>query len=773
MVVGSLKNAIVASVLLFAAVVSVGQSTGSVKAASYSTLATSISTGYDLSCSLRADNTASCWGGMWTTSAPGDGSESSTTPADVVSLSGALAVVAGWEFSCAIDGDRNVRCWGGDYGPTATLVPGISDVSQIDIGLFHVCALKLDGTVWCWGGGTSGQLGDGASTTSWNPVQAMISNVTQIALGHVHSCALLTDQTVRCWGARSNPGPPVGAYWGEVGDGGTNGSLTPVVATGVVNVTQLVAGSNQTCVVLTDGSIKCWGTDQSRTLDVVSCGLGPCFSSTPVVVDGISTVASLGIRKGASGGDATICAITTNGVIQCWGNVWSQGGYAYMETRKPSQAKTMTGFSPSIQVGLGGLHLCSLTTEGRVECLGQGGAVGRGGDVNQTFDAGRVVQIGATPAGAPSNLNATLATATSVYLSWGPPADLGGSLLLDYKIDFSTDGGSTWSVYDDGVSTNTGLTVEDLKLSVLTTYQYRVIARTMVGYGSPAATKEVIVPPVPPSGEVGVSINQSSNYTTDKNVALKIVWPSGAKSIRVSNDGGFDTQSVSSFDPKTPIAWVLDDSIEGRYTKIVYVRFSGLGIDSSRSYSDDIIFDNKAPTVAASTAEQAGAYIVLTLAATDEESGLSKIEVNNVDKTVNADYATTVLVKSSDIGLGVSSASVKKFSLGSLRIRISDKAGNKTSWISLGTTMAPVVTMPKLTMKKSATAKSIAKFAKLTVASTSKVSLKVVSGYAKYCKVTGATLKGLKAGSCKVKVTVTPKKGRAKFKTVTLKVAKS
>jgi hypothetical protein len=77
-----------------------------------------------------------------------------------------------------------------------------------------------------------------------------------------------------------------------------------------------------------------------------------------------------------------------------------------------------------------------------------------------------------------------------------------------------------------------------------------------------------------------------------------------------------------------------------------------------------------------------------------------------------------------------------------------------------------------MTTSKSATAKSIAAYAKLNVLSTSKVKLKVVASSAKFCRVSGTTLKGLKAGSCKVTVTVTPKKGRATSKTVTLKVTK-
>jgi len=87
-------------------------------------------------------------------------------------------------------------------------------------------------------------------------------------------------------------------------------------------------------------------------------------------------------------------------------------------------------------------------------------------------------------------------------------------------------------------------------------------------------------------------------------------------------------------------------------------------------------------------------------------------------------------------------------------------------------TTVSTVSAPTVTTRKSATAKSIAVYAKLAVLGTSKMSLKVVPSSAKYCKVSGTTLKGLKTGSCKVTVTVTPKKGKVVSKTVTLKVSK-
>jgi hypothetical protein len=88
------------------------------------------------------------------------------------------------------------------------------------------------------------------------------------------------------------------------------------------------------------------------------------------------------------------------------------------------------------------------------------------------------------------------------------------------------------------------------------------------------------------------------------------------------------------------------------------------------------------------------------------------------------------------------------------------------------TTTAPKAISPTVKLSRSASAKSIAAFAKLKVLSTSKVKLKVVASSAKFCRVSGTSLRGLKAGSCKVTVTVTPKKGRATSKTITLKIAK-
>ncbi|MFM8794436.1 MAG: cadherin-like beta sandwich domain-containing protein, partial [Acidimicrobiales bacterium] len=85
-------------------------------------------------------------------------------------------------------------------------------------------------------------------------------------------------------------------------------------------------------------------------------------------------------------------------------------------------------------------------------------------------------------------------------------------------------------------------------------------------------------------------------------------------------------------------------------------------------------------------------------------------------------------------------------------------------------TAAPAPVAPSPTTKKAVTAAAIAKYAGLTVASGSRVTLKVAASSAKNCKATVTSVKGLKKGSCRVTVTVTPKKGKATSRTVTLTV---
>ena len=110
--------------------------------------------------------------------------------------------------------------------------------------------------------------------------------------------------------------------------------------------------------------------------------------------------------------------------------------------------------------------------------------------------------------------------------------------------------------------------------------------------------------------------------------------------------------------------------------------------------------------------------------------------------------------------------------LSPLGVSLVPETTSTTISTTTSTTIVPKVKSLVLTTKKSVTAKAVASHAQLTIKPKSAVSLKVAKASSAFCKVFRATLQGLKVGSCKVTVTVTPKKGAATFKTVTLKVTK-
>jgi hypothetical protein len=316
-------------------------------------------------------------------------------------------------------------------------------------------------------------------------------------------------------------------------------------------------------------------------------------------------------------------------------------------------------------------------------------------------------------------------------------------------------------------STSTPITKALTNLSPETTYYYRIVAT------SPYGTVRGVIKSFTTTPPVGVSINKGANYTTSKNVELSISWPVGATDVLISNDGGFRASDTTKAALSTNTSWVLDDSVSGVYTKIVYVRFTGPEIDSSRTYQDDIIFDNKPPSVTSSGAEQSGTFVIISLAAKDEESGLATVEVNNVDKTVNADYATTVLVKASDLGLGVSSSRVKALALGNLRIRIADKAGNRTAWITLGgasTTSgktASTSTATALKVNSSQSTNSVLAASKVVKPKGGRLT---VSTSSSICRVVGGRIFALKAGTCTLKVRITTATKKTTTRTLRVQV---
>jgi alpha-tubulin suppressor-like RCC1 family protein len=95
----------------------------------------------------------------------------------------------------------------------------------VTAGYHDTCALLSTGHVDCWGYDEFGQLGNGTTTQSDTPVEASsITDATQVTAGYHDTCALLSTGHVDCWGYNG---------YGELGNASTTQSDIPVAVLGI------------------------------------------------------------------------------------------------------------------------------------------------------------------------------------------------------------------------------------------------------------------------------------------------------------------------------------------------------------------------------------------------------------------------------------------------------------------------------------------------------------------------------------------------------------
>jgi alpha-tubulin suppressor-like RCC1 family protein len=217
-------------------------------------------------------------------------------------LSEVAAVSAGQTHSLALLRNGTVVTWGGNFFPplidNPVEVSGLSEVTAISASVEHSLALLSDGEVMAWGGNFAGQLGNGTTTNSATPVRVCavgtegpcpsgpyLGNVTSISAGNYHNLALLNSGAVAAWGMNKN---------GQLGDGSTTWSTTPVAVSGASGVTAVSAGGQHSLALLSNGTAMSWGLNESGQL-----GIGSTTSSdVPLPVSGLSKL--IGVSAGGS-----------------------------------------------------------------------------------------------------------------------------------------------------------------------------------------------------------------------------------------------------------------------------------------------------------------------------------------------------------------------------------------------------------------------------------------------------------------------------------------
>ena len=205
-----------------------------------------VAAGANHSLALCADGTVAAWG-YNTFGQLGDGTSTDSNVPVAVNRTGTLAgktviaVAGGGTHSLALCADGTLAAWGGnDYGqlgngnwtgsnaPGAVYLAGVlKDKTVVDItaGDSHNIVRCADGTLVAWGNGSSGRLGNGAST-SLLPVNVNLAgvlagrNVRAVGAGSDFSLATCADGNLASWGANGS---------GRLGIGSTVSSNVPVL----------------------------------------------------------------------------------------------------------------------------------------------------------------------------------------------------------------------------------------------------------------------------------------------------------------------------------------------------------------------------------------------------------------------------------------------------------------------------------------------------------------------------------------------------------------
>jgi len=286
-------------------------------------------------------------------------------------------------------------------------------------------------------------------------------------------------------------------------------------------------------------------------------------------------------------------------------------------------------------------------------------------------------------------------------------------------------------------------------------------------------TRVVYVSEAPPSETPSFSLSSNRAYTNQSNEVFDLVWPRYA--YRMNLDDGFNTSMNRAMNPSP--TWNFDwGQIEGETRTLTATFFDASGEQMPNTLSQSVTFDSVAPVLGNVGATRTDGALSFSLSATDQHSGLSKVEISNGSTTVEHAYANAITstLSGSNFSVRVMDLAGNWSTSQDISARIvntpppSPPANNSPSnnapaadsgpAPSVVTVVAPVVTTPRVAPKSKTSAASVASQAGVAIPAGAKVALTVSKASKKICRVSGGRLVALAPGNCQVTVSVTPKK---------------
>jgi alpha-tubulin suppressor-like RCC1 family protein len=276
--------------------------------------------------------------------------------------------------NCILLQNGTVKCWENDESgllKPALVVPGVDNATSLVGGNGFNCALIRDGKVKCWGSNYYGQLGNGHQTSDGQQVKIVsnfigLEKVVGLSATRDNTCAVLSDGGVWCWGnVEADP---------MRGDKGQDANhYQPVKIRGIAGAISVASGGYFDCAILTDHSVKCWddidqGWHPRDKVGMIKEGLSWNGEDVAQAIsEGASQVHN---TMSLSAGDNYVCALLQGGTVECWGknSDGELGDGTAFDSTKPVK---VVGVADATALVTDYMHSCVLIRDGSVKCWGR------------------------------------------------------------------------------------------------------------------------------------------------------------------------------------------------------------------------------------------------------------------------------------------------------------------------------------------------------------------------------------------------------------------
>ncbi|MBZ0115717.1 MAG: hypothetical protein K8H88_01890 [Sandaracinaceae bacterium] len=240
------------------------------------------------------------------------------------------------------------------------------EIRSLSAGDNHTCGVLRGGRIACWGANDRGQLGDGTTTASGTPVIVpTVADATRVAAGARFTCALRASGRVSCWGNNTD---------GETGSGSTNATVSAPsdvlfdVGRPLLDVVDVAAGDSHACAALSTGTVYCWGRNSNAQVT------GPPATERFIYAQPVATLTgAVSLALGRAHG----CALRADGNVSCWGG----NGLGQLGDGRTSHGSLCGGADCAAPVSVpgtfrviaaGGDRTCGTDAAQMLRCWGEG-----------------------------------------------------------------------------------------------------------------------------------------------------------------------------------------------------------------------------------------------------------------------------------------------------------------------------------------------------------------------------------------------------------------